>query len=453
MNGKPDSLDEVVAILRNNPGITDEQLADKMGLKRPASARFWKVKAQEILDNEPIVYIPKSQRDNTMQENEQATAAGQDQQAEPQTGPINTGPLNNGPNGEEGNWIQDINGKWHKSGLSNEEFREQLQKDADKAAEQMAKHTRRRVITPVDDIKGWFRNTFGRKEEEDEGEESEQEQPRTSNSGRGAGRGTGKRKIYAMPSPEPDKRSAIEKMRDKVADMDEDYKDAGERVLGFFIQFVGYICPFLLVLWIGSDLGKYFAPVMDTVPAYGMSYTMECIIAALTVSLGRGFAEIASGKGKTGSTILVFLVWLVLNASSALMLYLVMTAPAQTGSTTPLTDFEQHSMLIRVAAVALSDLGCSAVLIFKGRSLQRHIDSIRKRASAIGELADAQRSIEEADKNAALRAQQLAATLKIQEDLSGKIGDAVSMVMKSILEKMEKALKDDDRNERGYGRR
>ena len=47
------------------------------------------------------------------------------------------------------------------------------------------------------------------------------------------------------------------------------------------------------------------------------------------------------------------------------------------------------------------------------------------------------------------------ATLKIQEDLSGKIGEAVSMVMSSILEKMEKALKEDDqgKNERGYGRR
>lgn len=246
-----------------------------------------------------------------------------------------------------------------------------------------------------------------------------------------------------------DNRSQIEKMRDKVAEMDEDYKDAGERILGFFVQIVGYLGPFLFVAWVGSDLGKYFAPVMDTVPAYGLSYTMESVIAALTVAMGRSFAEIASGKAKYGSAALVVGVWLLLNSSSALMLYLVITNNGN------VTGFEQYSMMIRVAAIALGDLGCATVLMFKGRSLQRHIDSIRKRATAIGELADAQRSIEEADKNAALREQMMKATLKIQEDLSAKIGDAVSMVMTSILEKMEKALKDDDqgKNERGYGRR
>jgi hypothetical protein len=95
------------------------------------------------------------------------------------------------------------------------------------------------------------------------------------------------------------------------------------------------------------------------------------------------------------------------------------------------------------------------VLMFKGRSIQKHIESIRKRATAISELADAQRGIEEADKNAALREQMMQSTLKIQEDLSSKIGEAVSMVMESILDKMEKALKDDSqgRNERGYGRK
>src|SRR5579872_2713520 len=49
-------------------------------------------------------------------------------------------------------------------------------------------------------------------------------------------------------SPTEDKRSAIERMRDKVAEFDEDYKDAGERLLGFFMSFIGYIGPFLLVL-------------------------------------------------------------------------------------------------------------------------------------------------------------------------------------------------------------
>jgi hypothetical protein len=246
-----------------------------------------------------------------------------------------------------------------------------------------------------------------------------------------------------------DERSAIEKMRDKVAEMDEDYKDLGERVLGFFVQLVGYVGPFLFVLWVGSDLGRYFTPVMDVIPAYGLSYSMECVIAALTVAMGRAFAEIASGKARYGSAALAVLVWLVLNSSSALMLYLVLTHNGNA------FGFEMYSMMIRVAAIALGDLGCATVLMFKGRSLQRHIDSIRKRATAIGELSDAQRSIEEADKNAALREQMMKATLKIQEDLSAKIGDAVSMVMSSILEKMEKALKDDNqgKNERGYGRR
>lgn len=251
------------------------------------------------------------------------------------------------------------------------------------------------------------------------------------------------------PPHAKDKRSPIEKMRDKVAEMDEDYKDAGERILGFFVQIVGYLGPFLFVVWVGSDLGKYFAPVMDTVPAYGLAYTMECVIAALTVAMGRSFAEIASGKAKYGSAALVVTVWLLLNSSSALMLYLVITHNGN------VTGFEMYSMMIRVAAIALGDLGCATVLMFKGRSLQRHIDSIRKRATAIGELADAQRNIEEADRNAALRDQMMKATLKIQDDMSKQIGDGVSMVMRSVLEKMEKALKDDDqgKNERGYGRR
>jgi hypothetical protein len=223
----------------------------------------------------------------------------------------------------------------------------------------------------------------------------------------------------------------------------------GERLLGGFVQLVGYVGPFLLMVWIGSDLGKFFAPTMDAVPAYGLAYTIEGIIAACTVSMGRAFAEISSGKANYGKTCTVVLIWLVLNASSAFGLYLVITNM----DTVPHGSIEQYGMVIRVVAIALADLGCSAVLMFKGRSLQKHIESVRKRATAIGELADAQRSIEEADKNAALREQMMKATLKIQEDLSAKIGDAVSMVMESILEKMEKALKEEDRNERSYGRR
>lgn len=244
--------------------------------------------------------------------------------------------------------------------------------------------------------------------------------------------------------------SAIEKMRDKLADFDEDYKDIGERLLGAFTQMVGYLGPFLLMLWVGADLGKYFLPVMDLVPAYGLAYTMEGIIASLSVAMGRAFAEVGSGKPNYGKTAMVVLIWIVLNGSSAAGLYLVIT---HNNNVAP--GIEQMSMIIRVCAIALGDLGCAAVLMFKGRSIQKYIESIRKRATAIGELADAQRGIEEADKNAALREQMMKSTLKIQEDLSNKIGEAVSMVMESILDKMEKSLKDDNqgKNERGYGHR
>lgn len=243
-------------------------------------------------------------------------------------------------------------------------------------------------------------------------------------------------------------RSAIEKMRDTVAEMDEDYKGMGDRILGFFLQLVGYIGPFALVLWIGSPLGRYYAPVMDTIPAYGLAYTIECIIAGLTIAMGRSFAEIASGKANWSKAVLAIGIWFVLNASSAFGVYLVIS-----GNHAP-QGIEGMSMVIRVCAVALGDLGCSAMLMFKGQSMQKHIESIRKRATAIGELADAQRSIEEADKNAALREQMMQATLKIQEDMSRQIGKGVEMVMESILSKMEASLKDDDtKNERGYGRR
>lgn len=261
-----------------------------------------------------------------------------------------------------------------------------------------------------------------------------------------------KSSTYQQPGPaaQPEReKSAIERMRDKIADFDEDYKDLGERFIGFFAQLVGYLGPFALVLWVGNDLGNFFAPAMGEPSAHGISYTIECIIAACTVAMGRSFAEIASGKANYGKAAMVVLIWAVLNLSSAFGLYLVITHNGN------VSGIEQVSMTVRVCAIALGDLGCSAVLMFKGRSIQKHIESIRKRATAIGELADAQRSIEEADKNAALREQMMQATLKIQEDLSQKIGEAVSMVMESILEKMEKALKDDEqgRNERGYGRR
>lgn len=283
---------------------------------------------------------------------------------------------------------------------------------------------------PMDGMKNWFNGWNDRRK-------SHLHAVRTDERGR--------EKIY-----EKDGRSAIEKMRDKVAEFDEDYKGIGERFLGFFMQIVGYVGPFALVLWIGSDLGKYYAPVMDPLPAYGLAYTMECIIAATTIAMGRSWGEIASGKANWGRMSAVMLIWLVLNASSAFGLYLVIT---HGGNATGLTEFV---MIARVVAIAICDLGCAAVLMFKGMSLQKHIESIRKRATAIGELADAQRQTEEADKNAALRDQMMKSTLKIQEDLSQKIGEAVSMVMQSIMDKMEKSLRDDGdsgKPERGFGRR
>jgi hypothetical protein len=279
---------------------------------------------------------------------------------------------------------------------------------------------------PMDGLKSWFTGSNERRRSQSYTPNDNQEQEKIHDNNR---------------------RSALDKMRDKVAEFDEDYKGMGERILGFFMQVVGYIGPFALVVWIGSDLGKYYAPVMEITPAYGLAYTMECIIAACTIAMGRAWGEISSGKANWGRMCSIMTIWIILNASSAFGLYLVIT---KGGNVTGLTEFV---MIARVVAIAICDLGCAAVLMFKGMSLQKHIESIRKRATAIGELADAQRSIEEADKNAALREQMMKATLKIQEDLSQKIGEAVSMVMSSIMEKMEKALKEEDRNERGYGRR
>ena len=302
------------------------------------------------------------------------------------------------------------------------------QEFVDEAESEQQQTQSERNTGPLDGLKSWFNGWQDRRK-------ANTQRTRTDQRGR--------EKVY-----DKDERSAIEKMRDKVAEFDEDYKGVGERFLGFFMQLVGYVGPFALVLWIGSDLGKYYSPVMDPLPAYGLAYTMECIIAAATIAMGRSWGEIASGKANWGRMSTIAIIWLVLNASSAFGIYLVITKGGQESG---ITEFV---MIARVVAIAICDLGCAAVLMFKGMSLQKHIESIRKRATAIGELADAQRQIEEADKNAALRDQMMKATLAIQEDLSQKIGEAVSMVMSSIMERMEKALKDDGgKNERGYGRR
>jgi hypothetical protein len=49
-DGAPDKLQMTIEILKSNPSITDEALAHYLSLKRPASARFWRLKAIEILN-------------------------------------------------------------------------------------------------------------------------------------------------------------------------------------------------------------------------------------------------------------------------------------------------------------------------------------------------------------------------------------------------------------------
>jgi predicted transcriptional regulator len=47
--GNSDKLQMTIEALRKNPDMTDEALAEHLALKRPASARFWRLKAIEIL--------------------------------------------------------------------------------------------------------------------------------------------------------------------------------------------------------------------------------------------------------------------------------------------------------------------------------------------------------------------------------------------------------------------
>lgn len=49
--GNPDKLQMTIEALRANPNMTDEALAEYLSLKRPASARFWRLKAIEILSS------------------------------------------------------------------------------------------------------------------------------------------------------------------------------------------------------------------------------------------------------------------------------------------------------------------------------------------------------------------------------------------------------------------
>jgi hypothetical protein len=49
----PDKMEMTLKQLEINPAITDQELATKLGLMREASARFWRMKAQEILKANP----------------------------------------------------------------------------------------------------------------------------------------------------------------------------------------------------------------------------------------------------------------------------------------------------------------------------------------------------------------------------------------------------------------
>ena len=46
---EPDKLTLAVSALRRNPAITDAEMARVLGLLRPVSARFWRIKAFYII--------------------------------------------------------------------------------------------------------------------------------------------------------------------------------------------------------------------------------------------------------------------------------------------------------------------------------------------------------------------------------------------------------------------
>ena len=62
----PDKLQMTIEILRSTPEISDEMLAERLSLKRPASALFWRRKAIEILSaQEPTGSVPAPHKAET----------------------------------------------------------------------------------------------------------------------------------------------------------------------------------------------------------------------------------------------------------------------------------------------------------------------------------------------------------------------------------------------------
>jgi ribosome-binding protein aMBF1 (putative translation factor) len=57
MGDGEDKLDVSIAFMREHPGASDEELAQRLGLRRPASARFWRIKAMDVLGvlKEPLL--------------------------------------------------------------------------------------------------------------------------------------------------------------------------------------------------------------------------------------------------------------------------------------------------------------------------------------------------------------------------------------------------------------
>jgi hypothetical protein len=66
-DGNPDKLQMTIEVLKANPDMTDEALATHLSLKRPASARFWRLKAIEILNaenKEPAELVASARSNN-----------------------------------------------------------------------------------------------------------------------------------------------------------------------------------------------------------------------------------------------------------------------------------------------------------------------------------------------------------------------------------------------------